>query len=694
MKSQWGPVFPLPNVAIHAHVLPTGKVLIWGRRDLPTDSLDVHECTPFIWDPIQNTTSPTPQPKLADGTKVNLFCSGHVFLPDGRLLVIGGHETDGNGLNQACIYDSTENSWSATGTMNAGRWYPTAVALPDGSVLASAGSFLASNGKTVLNNVQQIWRNGVWHSIVDFVGLPLFPRMHVIGDGRVFMSGSLAQTYFLDTSGKGTWVPLSKGLRANGQRDYAPAVLYDVGKILFVGGGNDSVSHAPTNAAEIIDLNAPSPQWQPTGAMKFPRRQHNAALLPDGTILVTGGTRGGGGLNNGFNDLRPGEPVHTAELWDPATGLWAQLADEDVDRCYHATTVLLPDGRVLSAGGGEYRPTTAPNPPQDSHRNAQIFSPPYLFNGPRPEILAAPDSMNYGNTFEVQTSAGGEISMVSWIRLPSVTHSFDQNQRINFLPFTATAKAITITAPANSNSCPPGHYMLFLLNKQKVPSVAKIIRIGPAVITALNVLSESVSIASPTIQLSMLDRDAAVVAAKCGTQVVVGVTPTCPYGISACWGGAYEALGKLPGVGLVRPVPNAEDSVAFLYLKDYGLPDLEQWPEQFARAANGSYLFRGVEVTIDGNVQEQDGEVLLEGNNDRPPVLLKPLQANARIQWDHKSGVRKPFEGDEQLAYAHLSTKKKNAGATFGVKVTGPLNKTAAGFVLQVRQFKDSQGHV
>jgi len=684
MTSKWGPVFTLPNVGIHAHVLPTGKVLFWGRRDQPGDSLDVHECTPFIWDPVHNTTSKTPQPTLADGTKINLFCSGHVFLPDGRLLVMGGHVTDGNGLNQACIYDSAANSWTATGTMNAGRWYPTAVALADGSVLVSSGSFLAPNGQTVLNNIQQIWTNGVWHSIVDFVGLPLFPRMHVAPDGRVFMSGSLAQTYFLDTSNQGTWTPLNNGQRINGPRDYAPAVMYDTGKILFVGGGNDPVSHAPTNAAEIIDLNAPAPRWQATNPMKFPRRQHNAAILPDGTVLVTGGTRGGGGPNNGFNDLRKGEPVHTAELWDPATGQWTQLADEDVDRCYHATTVLLPDGRVLSAGGGEYRPdNVSPNPPKDSHRNAQIFSPPYLFKGARPDILAAPQSVNYGNTFEVQTSAGGEISMVSWIRLPSVTHSFDQNQRINFLPFTVAAKAITVTAPANSKLCPPGHYMLFLLNKQKVPSVAAIVKIAPAVPHVFNVLSSGIA---GSAQPSMLDRDAAVVAAAHGTPVAVGVTPTCPYGISACWGGAYEALRKLPGVDSVRTVPNAEDSVAYVYLKDHGLPDLEQWPEQFA-AANGSYVFRGVEVTLDGNVAEKDGELFLEGNNDRPPVLLAPLQANARIQWDHKSGVRKPREDDEQLAYAHLATEKKTAATTFGVTVIGPLSKTDDGFVLQVRKF-------
>jgi galactose oxidase len=92
-------------------------------------------------------------------------------------------------------------------------------------------------------------------------------------------------------------------------------------------------------------------------------------------VLVTGGTQG-----NGFNNLDPGQPVHAAELWDPATGSWTVLAAESVDRCYHATAVLLPDGTVLNAGSGEFRPTpTTENDPKDSHRDAQIFSPPYLF---------------------------------------------------------------------------------------------------------------------------------------------------------------------------------------------------------------------------------------------------------------------------------------------------------------------------
>jgi galactose oxidase len=315
-QGNWEPVFDLPNVAVHATVLPNGLVLMWGRRDKPTDSLDIHECTPFLWDPKTHNINKTPQPTLADGTKVNLFCAGHTFLPDGHLLVVGGHLADSAGVNQAAIYDFETNTWTPTALMNEGRWYPTATMLPDGRILVLAGTFRAADGRIVTNDVLQVWNNGAWSPIsntvgspLNFDGLPLYPHMHVASNGKVFMSGPLAQTYLLETSGGGKWTPLSNpgGRRINGFRDYCPSVMYDLDKVIYIGGGNDQGTHKPTAEAEIIDLRENPPRWRTTGSMRFRRRQHNATILPDGTVLVTGGTRGGGGPNMGFNDLQPGQ---------------------------------------------------------------------------------------------------------------------------------------------------------------------------------------------------------------------------------------------------------------------------------------------------------------------------------------------------------------------------------------------------
>lgn len=479
-EGKWSEVFPTPNVMIHASVLPNRKVLFWSRREWtgghPVDnspkSLDPHDCTPRLWDPSKGT-GPDAFSTTSNKPGYNLFCSGHTFLADGRLFVVGGHLSDSHGSPQATIYDPASNKWTAIEDTKGGRWYPTAVTLPDGGVLVSFGS--TKEGK--VNHTQQVWKDGHWRDVtVEFGDAPLYPRMHVVPDDRVFFAGPNALTQFFDP-GADKWTPLSD--RKNKFRDYAPSVLYDEGKILFIGGGN-----APTKAAEVLDLNAAMPAWKPTEDMNLARRQHNATLLPDGTVLVMGGTQGNGGpgdASNGFDDLRIGQPIRSAELWNPKNGKWTKLAKADVDRCYHSIAVLLPDATVLSAGGGEYRPDGQhPNDLKFSHSNAQIFSPPYLFggSGTRPKITSAPDEVHYGETFPVGTPNPGRIAQANWVRLSSVTHSFNSNQRINFLRFTADSGGLQLTAPANAKLCPPGHYMLFLIDRDGVPSVAKIIKIG------------------------------------------------------------------------------------------------------------------------------------------------------------------------------------------------------------------------
>lgn len=694
LRGRWDPVFPLPNVAIHTHVLPNGKVLFWGRRDKTTGSMNEHECTPQVWDPKTGKLTSTPQPRRADGTTFNLFCAGHAFLPDGRLLVAGGHLTDGDGVRQACTYDHHTNTWTILPVMNKRRWYPTVTALADGTMLVLAGSY-KENGTVLHNDVPQIWDGNRWKATVDFIGLPLYPRMHVAPNGQVFMCGPNAKTYLLNTEGKGTWTPLPEpgGIRRNGDRQYAPSVMYEPGKVIYIGGGNDGTSDVPTSAVEVIDLGDNPPVWRNIAAMRFPRRQHNATILADGSILVTGGTRG-----VGFNNLSPGNPVHVAELWDPVTKKWTELAAEDVDRCYHATAVLLPDATVLSAGGGEFVvEDNKPNDRRDTHRDAQIFHPPYLFHGPRPEITSAPEEIEYGERFALKI-AGPDVEKITWIRLPSVTHAFDQNQRINVLEFTVDDGGVTVSAPELPEICPPGHYMLFVLSAAGVPSVAQIMRIGspvPSVPTArLSVLAEASRQVRSDAKTRTQERDEAVREHSTGTRVTIGLTAKCPYGLGACWGGAYEALKKLSGVAAVRPIANAEDSTAEVYLRDQDLPDIDSWPEQFAHWANGSYDFRGVEVTIAGTVREQDGIVQLAVPSFGAPardatVRLMPLEQDMKLQWDYQTRRIKNATSDERDAYQNLVARYQNQGVgRESTRITGPLTKTDNGWVLYVRKYE------
>ena len=236
--------------------------------------------------------------------------------------------------------------------------------------------------------------------------------------------------------------------------------MYADGKILLMGGGDP-----PTNTAEVIDLNLPSPVWRSVAPMAFARRHLNATLLPDGKVLVSGGTSGAGFDN-------PDTPVLAAELWNPVTETWTTMASGTIPRLYHSGALLLPDGRVFATGGNGYN-------------QAEVYSPPYLFRGARPAIAAAPASVAYGQTFFVETPNAASITQVTWVGLSSVTHAFNMNQRINLLSFSQTAGGLNVVAPSSPTLAPIGHYMLFILNSDGVPSVAKIIRLnngsGPVV---------------------------------------------------------------------------------------------------------------------------------------------------------------------------------------------------------------------
>jgi len=143
------------------------------------------------------------------------------------------------------------------------------------------------------------------------------------------------------------------------------------------------------------------------------------------------------------------------------------MARMQTPRLYHSTALLLPDGRVLSAGGGRTGNDTDPN-----QLSAEFYAPPYLFKGPRPTMSVAPATATYGGTIPVQTPDAGRIATVSLLRLGAATHAFNMDQRFVPLTFTAGNGALTVQAPANTNLAPPGSYMLFILDTNGVPSVA------------------------------------------------------------------------------------------------------------------------------------------------------------------------------------------------------------------------------
>lgn len=444
--------WPSQAVAIHANLLPDGRVMTWGRT--------VHQ--PVLWNPVTGSFGSATEP-------ADLFCSGHTLLADGRILVAGGHSgVDGKGILSSELYDPVSNSWQAGPDMRNGRWYPTNTTLASGEVLTISGGDTAG----VLNMIPEVWSpggsngQGSWRALTGAAAsLPYFPMMFVAPNGTAYVAGPNQSTGYLNTSGTGGWTAGPN--RTFAGRDYGSAVMYDAGKILAVGGGS------PTRTAEVIDLNAGAAAvWRRVDSMAVPRRQMNATLLADGTVLATGGSNAAG-----FNTKPTDDRVLAAERWDPVTERWTALARQTHYRLYHSTALLLPDARVLSVGSGQPAATGL----TDDY-TGETFSPPYLFKldgtpANRPTISSASDNVGYGASFTVGISSAAPIAKVTWIRLSTVTHATNMNQRMNYLAFTASGSTLMVTAPANGNLAPPGHYMLFIVDANGVPSIAKIIQI-------------------------------------------------------------------------------------------------------------------------------------------------------------------------------------------------------------------------
>jgi galactose oxidase len=429
-----------PYEPTHAHVLPTGKVLWWPPYTLGDN--------PQLWDPTTNVNTAAPK------AGANIFCSGHAFLADGRLLVAGGHIQSYVGLPNAYTYKPSTNSWTRLPDMNNGRWYPTNTTLPNGDMLVIAGWIDTSHN----NPEPQVWQTATssWRNLSTAqLALPFYPHMFVAPNGKVFMAGPSQTTRYLDVSGTGAWSSVAN--RNFGTRNWGSSVMYDNGKVLITGGTTcdfyATCSGSPTATAEIIDLTSSTPTWSYTGSMAVGRRLHTATLLPDGKVLVTGGDKGRD--NTSGND-----PAYTSELWNPATATWSTMASLSVYRAYHSIALLLPDGRVLSGGGDA------------GGASAEIYSPPYLFKGARPTISSAPSSIAYGQSFFVGTPDATSISKVTMIPLSSETHSFNMGQRIIRPAFSQGSGGLNLTAPSSGNTAPPGYYMLFILNSNGVPSVA------------------------------------------------------------------------------------------------------------------------------------------------------------------------------------------------------------------------------
>lgn len=444
-----------PLVPVHMELLPTGKVLVWDGFEYALNS-------ERVWDPATGSFTQVPSGR-------NYFCVGQVTLADGRALLVGGHVDAYVGLTDSAIFDPSTSSWTRGKDMARARWYPTATVLPDGRVLVVSGDNISRgnagapgpfvNASDTLPEVYDPATNS-WTQLTPAARrMPLYPFMFVLPDGRVLDAGPDTVTRTLDVA-TGAWTTV-----ATSPIDGHSAVMYEPGKVLKSGtwAETDIPVADSTAGAAVIDMNQTSPAWREVTTMANARSYHTLTALPDGTVLATGGATRTDGVD-------PAHAVQPAEIWDPQTEAWTTVASLQVPRLYHSSALLLPDGRVVVAGGGRFGSA-------DNHPDAEVYSPPYLFKGARPAISSAPGTVQYGSTFSVSTPDASRITWARLIHIGSVTHNFDQAQTSMALSFSQAAGGLSIRAPANPNLAPPGVYMLFIVDSNGVPSVASFVKL-------------------------------------------------------------------------------------------------------------------------------------------------------------------------------------------------------------------------
>jgi len=462
---EWSPVFDMPLVAVHAALMPTGQLLFFDAWEIPG--------TPSarLWDPDSGEYTPTPN------GFAELFCAGHILTHDGRLLTAGGHNGAGVGTGDVTVFDAATRQWTALPSIVYPRWYPSLVQLADGRALTIGGA-ISRPDTAWIPEAFTLGASSWTEFPIAQKDVGEYPVMFQGPGGRVFVSEyETSMSWWLDPSASTpalAWTPLGRSPAASG-----PGVMYRPGQVLMAGGGTLNADPVVTSAG-VIDLNQPTPSWRQVGSMQYGRSQHNLVILPDGKVLVVGGANEVSLIST--NGVLP------AEIWDPATEQWTTVAAMTRPRMYHSIALLLPDGRVLAAGGGRI------NPAVPDETNGEFYSPPYLFKGARPIATAAPATVGYGQSFAVQTPDPGAIARVTFVRVSSVTHGLNLDQRFFELPFTSAGGAVVAEAPADARLAPAGDYFVFLLNGQGVPSIGRRVRLGGAGGTAtLDVSDASVN---------------------------------------------------------------------------------------------------------------------------------------------------------------------------------------------------------
>ena len=427
----WGsPFTPTAAVSgIHAVLLHTGKVLL------------IESTGAYLWDPVSGAGQRANPPN-------DIFCAAHTVLGNGEVLVTGGRLLKaGRGPRYTSTFDPTTALWTPRPDMRQGRWYPTSTLLADGRVVITAGKTETGG----INTDVEVYDNGTI-SLLNTRKLPFYPNQFVLPTGKILIVARNNSVFSLNAaSGATTALARTTGIHAAGPAVLLPGPPSGSSTVMICGG--KSKTSTATVEVESFDASTPAVPWAFRAPLPGKRVHMNLVILPDGCVLGVGGTDGAVGQRQSV-------------LYDPTANTWTGMASQTEERGYHSTATLLPDGRVLSAGD---------NQSPGGKAALELFSPPYLYQGERPVILSSPVTATWGSTFPVGTS--DDVARAVLIRPGAVTHTVNMDQRHVELAFTVTLGGILAAAPPSPAVAPPGHYMLFLLNPEGVPSVANWIRL-------------------------------------------------------------------------------------------------------------------------------------------------------------------------------------------------------------------------
>ena len=537
----WDPPFHTPSFAMHAALLPTGKVLFFGFTRDPDrfGYAGGNTAQAWLWDPSKGSDRASYQnvdPPLVDNNGTGerpapLYCSGFAFAGNGTLVLIGGNRNLGNeeGGRWVFTFDPFSELWHEQQSTLRGRWYPTVVERPDGRVVVMAGWTEA--GSDNYNTDFEIFpalTTPVPAATPDGRGaadLPVghiaaldrqtdhYPHLFLLKSGKLGLVGPAGDDTAV-TSGPlddpaSSWVnidnlPVTDA--GNNNRNGGNAVLLPGGPdgsdtVALIGGFALGLPTNPKPAAARVDEISPdaaTPQWQTHSTLNWGRDQQNTVLLPDGSMAAIGGSPAylatenaddEVGRRNGGSTPAEREAMLEPELYDPATGTWKLGPPQTYHRTYHSVALMLPDGSVLSTGD-EIHEQRATGDAPFWVGTAEIYRPAYLYSGARPVLEAAPPQVPYDSTFPAQTPDARSVDRAVLMAPSATTHAEDSTQRHVELRIAGRSNdTLTLRSPAAAAIAPPGYYMLFLLG-DGVPSVAKFIRLGAAGIEPAQILAQ------------------------------------------------------------------------------------------------------------------------------------------------------------------------------------------------------------